>query len=52
MLSRIRKSTVLFEVSQTLPACPSDKGSILMRIRGMKDTGKEILGEEPIPLPV
>jgi hypothetical protein len=42
----------LFEVSQTLPACPSDKGSILMNIRGMKDTGKEILGEETFPLPV
>ena len=52
MLSSIRKSTLLFEVLYNLPACPFDKGSIVMSVYGMKDTDKEILGEEPIPLPV
>ena len=36
--------TVLFEVSQTSPACPSDKASIVMNIHRMKYTGKETLG--------
>jgi hypothetical protein len=42
----------LFEVFQIFSAYTYDKGSIVVSIHGMKDTDKEILGEEPIPLPV
>ena len=53
MLSRIRKKALFcLKFFQTLPACPSDKGSIVMSIGGMKDIDKETRGEEPIPLPV
>jgi len=40
-----KKNTVLFEVFQILPACPSDMGSIVISIHGMKDTDKEISEE-------
>jgi hypothetical protein len=52
MFSSTRKITVLFEVFHNLPACPSDKVSIVMSVYGIKDPDKEILGEELIPLPV
>jgi ribosomal protein S8 len=40
-----KKSTVLFEVSQILPAFPSDMGSIVISTHGMKDTDKEFSEE-------